>query len=494
MELGKVGSGLDVEAIVKALVDADVAPRTNALDRREKSFQADLTAFGTLKASMDGLDKTLEGLQDGTSFELLKIDAPDEVDVRQTGSPSTGQYTMSVSSLASSQVLASPGFDAATTTIGTGTITIKIGAPTYTSGSSGSYSGFVADSAKTVSVAITSENNTVSGIRDAINASAAEVTASLVVDGTKTRLLITANDSGASTALSISVDDDDGNDLDSDASNTTGLSQLAYNLDSGTFVGNLSEARSSSDAAFTLNGLSLTNSSNSIVGLLDGVDVTLKKTTTGESSFTIEKDLSAIEAKVQDFVDAYNDYQTTLSTLTDYENSAGALAGDSTARRIQNVIRSVTTGEVGLVGNTFTALSDIGVTSDRFGKLSLSSSTFQAALSSSPADLKKFFGGSTISTNLTDNTDSTGMADLLRESIDVYINSSTGMLVSREQSLNSAIDEIADDRLDVLTRMESLEARYTRQFTAMDTLVSQLQGTSDLLSNQMDALKAAANR
>ena len=68
------------------------------------------------------------------------------------------------------------------------------------------------------------------------------------------------------------------------------------------------------------------------------------------------------------------------------------------------------------------------------------------------------------------------------------------MLLQREQGSTSSLDDIADDRLEVVARMESLEERYTKQFTAMDTLVSQLQGTSDFLTNQMDAIKAAANR
>ena len=185
-------------------------------------------------------------------FDLLSIDAPDAVDIVQTGSPSVGQYSIDVNTLAASQVLASPGFASASTVVGTGSLTFKIGSPTYASGSSGAYSGF-ADDAKTVTLTIDSSNNTLSGIRDAVNASSVGVTASLVLDGTQTRLLFTADDSGAATALSISTDDDD-----SDDANNSGLSQLAYNIDSGSFVGNLSEARSSKDASFTLNGLALT--------------------------------------------------------------------------------------------------------------------------------------------------------------------------------------------------------------------------------------------
>lgn len=489
MELGKVGSGLDVESIVQALVDADIAPKKNSLDRIELDYKAELTAVGSLKSALSKVDDSLVGLSDGTTFDLLSISTPDSVQVVQTGSPSAGQYSLDVNTLASSQVLASGGFASASTVVGTGTLTIKIGTPSYSSGTSGNYSGFSADASKTVSVSIDTSNNTLSGIRDAVNASAAGVTASLVLDGSQTRLLFTADESGAGTAISISTDDGDGDDT-----NSSGLSQLAYNIDSGSFAGNLTEARSSKDASFVLNGLSLTNSSNSIAGLVDGLDFTLKSTTSSTALITIEPDSAAIEKKVKGFVDAYNEYQTTLASLTDYQSVSGALAGDSTARRVQQALRTTTTGVLSISGNAFNAASDIGITSDRYGKLSVSSTDFQAALSSNASDLKRFFAGATTTTNLTDNTDSTGLADSLRSTIDTYINSSTGMLLQREQRLEASIKDIADDRVDLLARMESLETRYTKQFTAMDTLVSQLQGTSDFLTNQMDALKAAANR
>ena len=107
MQLGTVGSGLDVEAIVKALVDADVAPKTNALDRKESGLKAELTAIGSLKASLASLETSLTGLADGSDFDQLSIDAPSEVTITQTGSPAVGQYSIDVSSLAASQVLAS---------------------------------------------------------------------------------------------------------------------------------------------------------------------------------------------------------------------------------------------------------------------------------------------------------------------------------------------------------------------------------------------------
>jgi flagellar hook-associated protein 2 len=483
--LGTFGSGLDVEAIVTALVDADIAPKTNSLDRRETGLKAELSAIGSLKSVLSDLDKSLTDLKDGSAFDLMSIAAPASVDILQTGSPSVGQYSIEVDAIAASQVLATSGFASSSTVVGSGTFSISVGTPTYAGDAiSGSYTGFTAASGKTATITLDSSNNTVSGIRDAVNAANIGVTASLVVDGTQTRLLFTADDTGAATAISITSSDG-------------ALSQLRHGYTDGgspAFVSNLTEARSPKDASFKLNGLSLTNASNKITGLVDGLDFTLKNTTTSAQSILIAKDTAGIEAKIQAVVDSYNSYQTTLSSLMDYQDEAGALSGDSTARRIQTAIRAQTTGVISISGNVFSSLSDMGVTSDQYGKLTLKSSDFQSALSKNSDDLKEFFGGVTTTSGLTDNTDATGLADLLAASIDTYVNASTGMLISRENRIDDAIDDIADDRLDVIARMESLEERYTKQFTAMDTLVGQLQGTSDFLTNQMDAIKAAANR
>ena len=488
MELGKVGSGIDVTAIVNALVDAEVAPKTNALARKEKDLSAELSAIGTLKSSLATLDSSLTGLGDGSDFDLLSIEAPEEVGVVQTGSPTTGNYSIEISALATSQVLASPAFSSSSSAVGTGTITIQIGQPTYSGGSSsGSYSSFVVDATKTVSITVDSSNNTLAGIRNAINASSSEVTASLVLDGTSTRLLLTADNTGAGTAISVVVDDDDGNDADN-----ANLSRLAYNTVAG--FNNVTEARASQDASFKLNGLDLTSTTNSIPGLVDGLDVTLKKVTSSAQTIVIQKDTVATESKVQAFVDAYNSYQSTLSTLMDYTSVAGALAGDSTARRIQSAIRAATTNALSLTGNDYTTISQLGITADQYGKLTLKSADFQSALASNADDVKTFFSGATITSNLTDNTDTTGLADGLKTVIDTYINSSTGMLESKEDRIDSALGDIDDDREKILLRMASLEERYIKQFTAMDNLVSQLQGTSTFLTNQMDAIKAAANR
>jgi flagellar hook-associated protein 2 len=497
--LGQVGSGLDINSIVSALVDAEVAPKKNSIDRRESGLKAELSAIGSLKSSLSDLNAALTDISDGSAFDLISITSPTSVDITQTGSPSIGDYAIQVNSLARSQVLASPKFESLSTEVGTGTLTLSLGTPTYLSGqSSGEYASFSVDASKTTSISIDSSNNTVSGIRDAVNAANIGITASIVLDGSQVRLLFTADDSGADTAISISTVDAGDTSGANPNTDTDGLSQLAYNFSSDTssFVGNLTEARSSSDASFSLNGLSLTSSSNKIANLVDGLDFTLKETTSTEQTVVVKRDTSGIETKVQSFVDSYNAYQAKLDTLTDH-TQAGALAGDSTARRIQSAVRAATTQPNSIAGNVYSTLSEIGIEADRYGKLNLTSATFQSALTANFEDVRELLAGvgtPSGSSIITDYTDSQGIADGLVNVIDTYINTTDGMLVSRENRIELSIDDLVDDRLAIDERILSLEERYLRQFTAMDNLVGRLQGTSDFLTGQMDALKAAANR
>ena len=485
--LGSYGSNLDTETIVQALVDADVAPKTNSLNRKEESITAELSAIGSLKSVLASLDTSLTSLKDASAFDAVSIDAPTSVDAIQTGSPVAGQYSLEVTTLAASQVLAtaSPGYSSATSVVGTGTLTISVGTPTYAgSATSGAYTGFTPASGKTATITLDSSNNSVSGLRDAVNSANIGITASLVSDGGTTRLLFTADDTGANTAISITTSD-------------AGLSSLAHGYTEGgspAFVSNLTEARSPTDASYKFNGLSLTSATNKLGNLVDGIDVTLKSVTSGAQVVTVKRDTSAVESKIQAFVDSYNSYQTTLASLMDFEDSAGALAGDSTARRIQTSLRSITTGVISISGNSFSNLSELGITSDKAGLLSLDSSKLQSALTTNFEDAKEIFAGVTTTTALPDNTDETGLADQLTASIDIYLNSITGLLTSREKRLNGTLTHISDDRSDILVRMTELEAKYTKQFTAMDTLVGQLQSTSDFLTQQIDAIKAAANR
>lgn len=471
--LGVYGTGLDTNAIVAALVNAEVAPLSSRLDRQEEERSAELSSLGGLKASLASIESSLEALEDGTAFDALNISSPSEVTVTKSGTASAGRFEINVTNLATAHSLYSGSFSATTTVIGTGTLTIDIGAPTYASGSSGAYSGF--SSSATTNIIIDSTNNTVAGIRDAINDANAGVTAAILSDGSNVRLVVTSNDTGASNAVSISVSDGDGANTDA-----SGLSQLAYHYDSATaaHVGNLTESQTAEDASFSLNGIALTNASNSISGLIDGLDFTLNNVTASAVNVVVEQDQDAIIDEIEAFVDAYNAYQSSLASSMSYDESSGSgiFQGDSMVRQLSTALRTSLTDEVAGLSGSINLLSTIGVTADRYGQLAIDSTELKNAISSDSTSVKQFFSG--------DGTND-GLSRRVLDTVDVYTNVSSGLISSRETSIQSLLDKIDDDRLVIERRMASLESRYLRQFTAMDALVGQLQSTSDFLTNQL---------
>lgn len=471
--IGVYGSGLDTNAIVAALVNAEIAPLTSRINRQERERNAELSSLGTLTSSLETIESSLEKLQDGSAFDALSISDNSAVSVVQSGTASPGDYELTISRLASSQSLYSTGFAATSNEVGTGTLTIALGSPAYVSGASGNYSDFTA--ASSTDISIDSSNNTVSGVRDAINAADIGVTASILLDGSDVRLVVTADDTGAENAISISVSDDDGADTDG-----AGLSQLAYHFDSSSasHVGNLAESRSAEDASFTLNGISLTSASNSINGLIDGLDFTLNAETTAAVSVTVEQDQASIKKDIEAFVDAYNSFQSNLSSLMSYDEGlgAGVLQADSMARQLAASMRSSLTDQVtGLTGN-ISLLSSLGITSDRYGQLSIDDTELSSKLSTDSSSVKEFFSGDGVTE---------GAAQRIIDTISIYTNVSSGLIMSRENSIDAVLDRLEDERLVIERRRASLEERYIRQFAAMDALVGQLQSTSDFLTNQL---------
>lgn len=471
--LGVYGSGLDTNAIVSALVNAEVAPLVNRVNRQERERNVELSSLGSLSSSLSAIESSLESLENGSAFDALSITSPEAVSVTQSGTASTGNFEVNVTNLASAQSLYSGAFVATTTEIGTGTLTIAIGAPNYVAGSSGNYSGFTQSSTK--DIAIDSTNNTVAGIRDAINAADAGVTAAILMDGSNVRLVVTSDDTGASNAISISVADGDG-----DNSNTSGLSQLAYHYDSVSLshVGNLTESQIARDSIFTLNGISLTNESNAISGLIDGLDFTLNAETTAAVIVKVEQDRAAITSDIEAFVDAYNSFQSSLAASMSYDETmgSGVFQGDSMARQLASSMRAAVTDAVtGLAGNQ-SLLSSIGISADRYGQLVIDSTELASALSTDLSGVKNFFAGEGATA---------GVAKRIIEKIDVYTNVSSGLIVSRENSIQALLDRNESERLTIERRMASLEERYIRQFSAMDALVGQLQSTSAFLTSQL---------
>jgi flagellar hook-associated protein 2 len=393
-------SGLQIDTIVSGLMTIEQQPLT-AIQTKISSYNTQLSAYGTLKSSLSTFQTAVDNLATASKFNAQSTTLSDSTSMAATadGTATNGSYSLAVSQLASSQKLTSASYANTTDAVGTGTMTISFGTYTAANSTSGTAASFTANSSKSsISINITSSNNTLAGIRDAINAQNASVSASIVNDGTGYRLVVTSKDTGEANSLQISVADSDGNNTDS-----SGLSALAYDpLGSSGSGQNMTQLVAAKDALLTVDGLNIKSASNTLTGVIQGVTLNLKTVTSATNTLTIGTDTTTIQASVQSFVDAYNKLNTTLKSLTKFveagSSSNGPLLGDSTARNVMVKLKAMLAQSSPTAG-TYKTLSDIGVATGSDGSLSLDSTKLQTALTNNLSDVAKIFAPSATTTD-----------------------------------------------------------------------------------------------
>ncbi|SDZ83546.1 flagellar filament capping protein FliD [Nitrosospira multiformis] len=382
------GSNLDVNGIVSQLMAAERTPLA-LLQKRESDYQAKLSAYGTLKGALSAFQTAMQGLADPAKYNAVSASAADSSLLTATGNSNgkavPGSYSVEVQQLAQQQKIRSEGFASTSSTVGSGTLTIQYG--TYDN----VLNTFTLNNAKPAqTITIEPSSNTLSGVRDAINAANAGVSATIVNDGAGNKLVLTAKDPGAASSLKITVSDDDGGNLD-----TTGLSALAFDPTVGGGSGkNLIQVQAAQDAKLRIDGIDIVKSSNTITDAIEGVTLSLLKTNAGSpTTLNVSPDTAAAKTAVEAFVKSYNSINQTLSNLSAYNPGAkkGAiLQGDSAAFSIQRGIRSALTAMMG-DGRGFTSLSQIGVTLQKDGSLAVDSAKLQASMDTGFEQIGRLF-------------------------------------------------------------------------------------------------------
>ncbi len=474
-----LGSGIDIDGLVANLVGAERSAKEARLNLKEADAVQLLTAYSSKKSALSSLESATDTLSKAATFSQITAKASDDTKVTATATSTAvqGTYQLNVSSLATAQTLTSTSFAGTSSVLGTGTISIGLGTPTYAGTAPDTYTGFTESSS--VSITIDSSNNTLAGVRDAINAANAGVNASILKNGTSYQLLLVSESSGAANSMSLTISSDsDGNDTDGN-----GLSRLTYNATAA----NLTQAAAGGDASFTLNGLSITSTSNTVTEVIDGVTLNLLGTTQSTVTLNLATDTSALQDNVQSFVDAYNSYITLFNDYTSYDSSTGAagiMLGDSTARTIASQIRTELATQVeGLKTTNFSSLVDVGISIDRYGKMTFNTSTFANALASDEEAVAAVFSDTTYK-----GVSVQGVASKLESLLDGFL-STTGIVASRTSGINDRLASIADDRADLDKRMQSLEDRYYRELNAMDSLLAEIETTGNFLTQQFKAME-----
>ncbi|MFZ6814670.1 flagellar filament capping protein FliD [Undibacterium sp. Rencai35W] len=383
-----IGSGLDVNTLVTKLMQVESQPLT-ALATKEASYQAKLSAYGSLNSALSAFQSSLSSLNNPSTFQSLNASSGDSTIVSgsATSGAAPGNYSVNITKLAQAQSISSAGQVSTTNAIGdinaTTTISFQFGTitGTATNGVYGTGTTFTQDAAQaTGSITIDSSNNSLQGIRDAINAANIGVSATIVGDGSATpyHLVLNSSKTGAASSLKIS------------ASGDTAVQGLLNYDPAGTQ--NFTEINTAQSAALKVNGIDITSASNTVSGAIQGVSLNLTKI--GSTSIAVSANTTGIQAGINSLVKAYNDLNSTIKTLTAYDPSTkkgGLLLGDSTTQSVQNQIRNSLSTAVNGLGGGLTTLSQIGVTFQKDGSLALDSSKLTTALTTKLSDIGGLF-------------------------------------------------------------------------------------------------------
>ncbi len=388
-----IGSGLDLSGLVQKLVAAEGQAKSVRFDRRESDFRAELSALGIFKNALSEFKEAQQELLSIGNFQTISAESGDSslYSVAAGEDAQIGRHSIEIQSLARSQKLASKAFGSNTTAVGSGTLTFRFGG--YDSGTN-SFTPSPQGSVQIVT--IDPANNTLSGIRDAVNHANFGVRASIVDDGTGQRLVFSSVATGAQNGLEITV----GNDLDGNDQDDAGLSQLAYDpTAAGSGSGkNLIETVAAKDALLVVDGLTVTRAGNTVEGVIQGVTLDLKSAAPGTTTdLTITKDAGTVTTKVREFVENFNSLISSLNELGEYNaetKKAGPLLGDSSVRGIESKIRSILTGAVTGLNGGVASLADIGITTQADGTLKLDGSKLQSAVNVDPDTVARLFSES----------------------------------------------------------------------------------------------------
>lgn len=445
------GSVIDVSALVSQLVAATKAPQEAIINSETQSVTSQISALGQLKSALSTFQASLGPVATTSAFDSLSATSSNTTAFTASADSNAtlGSYSISVTQLAQAQQLvsATAWSGGGSATVGTGTLQISLGSTSF-------------------SVAISSSNDTVSGIAAAINAATGNpgVEASVVTGSGGAHLVLTSSLTGA--ANTIGVAETDGG---------TGLSSLTYGTGNTT---NYTQQTAAQDASLSIAGVAYTSASNTVTGALSGVTLNLLATTSSPATLTVGTNTAAVQANIQGFVAAYNTLQQTFASLGSYSattGTAGPMLGDALLSSTQNQIRSTLYSIVNTGSSTYNSLASIGITTNADGTLSVNAATLSAALSANFSAVSQLFSGAS------------GVASSLNSRITTDL-AAGGPVDSRSQTLVKQENALTQQSNQLNQQMTQLTASLTQQYASLNALLSSLQSTSSYLSQAFSTL------
>ncbi|MGI9575856.1 flagellar filament capping protein FliD [Alloalcanivorax xenomutans] len=437
-----VGSGLDLNGLLDQLEAAErqkLTPITN----QAASYQAKISAFGTLESALAKFQDAAETLGEEDSFRSVATSQTGESVTFTTGTDvALGSFDINVTQRARAYSIATQGVADKDADLGAGSVSIDLA------------------NGESLEVTLSEDKSSLKDLRDAINDQNKGVQASIVNDGSGTpyRLVMTSAKTGTEEAIS-------------GVSFSGGLGS-ALSLDGASEV-------TARNAEFTINGIAMQSQSNKVEDAIQGV--TLNLVEEGESSLDITRDTDAIKKAVNDFVSAFNNLKESIGSLTSFNSEtgeSGELIGNSTVRRIESELRGVLSA--GVDEGEYRVLADLGVSLQRDGTLKVNDEDLDEAISNNLEGVSRFFVGRDENDGMIGKLDS-ALEDMLEDD---------GMIDRVTEGFQTSIDSLSKryDRME--QSIAATVERYRTQFQKLDSMVAQMNATSSYLTQQFDMLNA----
>lgn len=437
-----IGSGLDLNGLLDELRQAERA-KLAPIAEQMQSVEAQISAYGQLQSALSQFQSSAAALNDASSFESLTTNVEGSaVSAASSNEAQPGQYEVQVDRLATAGSLVTERLEAADESIVTGEQSLSFA---------------LADG--TMDPITIADGSSLEDMRDAINQqSDGRLSASIINDGEGYRLSVNATDTGADASIE-----------------STNFSSI---LADGVQTSDTQVVQAGQDAAFNVNGIDIVSPTNHVEGAIQGI--TLNLTEAGATStVTVEQDTDAIREQVTAFVDDFNALKDTINHLTAFDPEtglAGGLNADSTTRSVEMALRQTVSSVV--EGDGFNVLSDIGISLQVNGKLSIDEDRLDSIIANQPDQLASFFAG---------NDSEGGIAGQVNTTLENFVGSG-GRIESAISSSESRAASLDARFATTESRIDQTIERYRTQFAAMDNMVAQMNQTSAYLTQQFAVL------
>lgn len=363
-------STFDIGAMSKSLAEAEVAGPRAILERNQEKTNTELNAFNYVKQNLDAFNSYVIDLSNPETFlnKTATSSNEDVVSVTASSDVVPGSYQIESKQLAQyhTQVV-NKSYSSPYDSISTGTLDIVTGGQTH-------------------QITVDSSNNTLDGLQKYINNGDFGVNASVINNGGSYQLMFTSQQQGASGEVSISGL----TDFDVDGLTTTADAQ---------------------DAIMVVNGLAVSNSTNTFDEVIDGLSFKLNSAAVNQTNtVNISNDTEGAVESIQSFVEVYNQLDTIFDEVSSYDTSDltqeqldsdeyqfyGDLAGNTTFKQARANLNEALSGAISEITGNYNSLISIGIKKNIDGQLELDQTVLDEVVSNNFSALSSLFakGGS----------------------------------------------------------------------------------------------------